>query len=96
MDFNFKVYFKSQAIKEINASVDWYEGKSKDLGQKFYTNAMMSVQILKKFPEMYAEVTPNIRKLKVNKFPYFLYYTIEKEKVIILKCKHLRTDDTQF
>lgn len=43
MDFNFKVYFKSQAIKEIENSVDWYEAKSKDLGQKFYINTMMSV-----------------------------------------------------
>ena len=57
---------------------------------------MMSVQILKKFPEMYQEVIPDIRKLKVNKFPYFLYYIIEQENVIILKCKHIRSDDSGF
>ena len=85
------IIIKKQAAKEIKEAVAWYESKLEGLGARFYSNLFRSMNILNDFPELYQIVDGDIRKLKLSKFPYCIYYNIRNNgDVLISKCRHTK------
>jgi toxin ParE1/3/4 len=44
---------------------------------------------LKEFPQMAQETDfPSVRKFPLGRFPYFIYYVVERDEVVIIHIRH--------
>jgi len=86
-----------QAQSEITDAYKWYRIRSQALGYDFLRETNKSIYAVTKLPLHYPMIEENIRRIKLYKFPYNLYFALEtpasnKEEIIILACLHERRD----
>ncbi len=85
-----KVKFAEEASAEFRKSVEWYESKANGLGLLFTDEIDSTVERVKLNPDLYPIVVEDIRKIQVNRFPYSLFYKIEKNILVVLRVFHNR------
>ncbi len=83
-----KVKFAREAIIEFQDSVEWYESKADGLGLRFTDEIDSTLERIKLNPDSYQKVVKDIKRIMVNRFPYSLFYTIEKDILVILRVFH--------
>ncbi|OQX28025.1 MAG: hypothetical protein BWK80_02405 [Desulfobacteraceae bacterium IS3] len=66
-----KVNFAREAAFEFRESVEWYESRAKGLGLRFADEIDSTVERIRLNPDMYMRVVENIRRIQVNRFPYY-------------------------
>ena len=66
-----KVNFAREAAFEFRESVEWYESRAKGLGLRFADEIDRTVERIRLNPDMYMRVVENIRRIQVNRFPYY-------------------------
>lgn len=86
-----------QAQSEITDAYKWYRIRSAALGYDFLRETDKSIYAVTKSPLHYSIIEEDIRRIKLHKFPYNLYFALEipmnnQEEVIILACLHERRD----
>ena len=87
----YKIVVSPRAQKEIIKAIDYYLERSEDAPSNFITQLEKCYAFLESNP-FFVIRYKNVRSLKLKKFPYSLYFTInEKTEVIeILSCFHNR------
>ncbi len=85
----YKIIVSPRAQKEIENAIDFYALYSSNAPQSFINLLKDSYQSLGTNP-FFCVRYKNIRALKINKFPYSLYFTINETQNIvrILACFH--------
>ena len=86
-----------QAQGEITDAYKWYRIRSEKLGHDFLRETDKSIHSAKNSPLHYPIIEENIRRIKMHKFPYNLYFAVEisvddTEDIIIIACLHERRD----
>ena len=76
------------AFGEVGLAMEWYDNCSPGLGKRFYNAIFKSNAGIIQFPFMHQIVFDDIRQIKVNGFPYMLYYKVVKNTIIVLRCVH--------
>lgn len=84
------VLFRPAARRDIEDIYAWYEQQREGLGEEFLADASAASDYIGRFPEAYAIVHANIRRVMLKRFPYLLYYRILPEEVQVLACVHGR------
>jgi plasmid stabilization system protein ParE len=51
-----------------------------------------SFTVLEKFPEMFARVHGNVRRVIVSRFPYAVFYKVEADWIVVLAVLHTARD----
>jgi len=87
MEFNIRVSPRAQ--NEIDNAIEYYQNQSNQAPQKFLESLTASYSQLKTNP-WFAKRYKNVRSLKLNRFPYSLFYIIMENNntVEILACFH--------
>ena len=89
----FQVEFRREALQDVEEIVDWYEDKLPGLGDEFFISLTEVVYILQKTPEIYNPQFREVRKAITRKFPYLVYFKIDKpDKVIIFGVLHMKRE----
>ena len=85
----YRITVSPRAQKEIENAIDYYALYSNDAPLNFLTQVIVSYEVLALNP-FYEVRYKNIRYLRLNKFPYSLYFTVdEKQNIVkILSCFH--------
>ena len=85
----YKIIVSPRAQNEIVKAVDFYALHSVDAPNKFIIQLQKGYGILSLNPFFRVQYK-SVRALKLKKFPYSLYYTIDEEKscVRVLSCFH--------
>jgi toxin ParE1/3/4 len=78
----YKVFISTKAQKEIENAIDYYSLINLRAQQKFAFEIIKAYSILIRNP-FFAIRYNKIRSLKINKFPYSLFYTINSQKKTI-------------
>jgi len=73
---------------EIDNAYEYYNLQQDKLGDKFKNDVKKSIDTIRNFPKLYPIVESNIRRNILHRFPYSIYYALEKEKIIILAVAH--------
>lgn len=76
---NFKLIIHTKAKLEVIEAAEYYESKSKGLGNVFYLEFKNYSNTLKKFP-FFEEKYNIVRILPLKKFPYTIHFTIDENK----------------
>ena len=85
----YKIVVSPRAQKEILKAIDYYVVRSQDAPKYFIVQLEKNYAVLENNPFFIIRYK-NVRSLKLKKFPYSLYFTVdEKTEIIeILSCFH--------
>lgn len=84
--------FHPEAEIELNAAIEYYEGCELGLGYDFALEVYSGIKLIIKYPEAWQVINLNIRRSLINRFPFGILYTIEKNSIIILAIMHLHKE----
>lgn len=88
----YKIILRPEAENDLKEAFQWYEEQKPGLGLDFLLCIDASFDIIMGNPELYQKVYKNIRRALPRRFPYGIFYIIEKNKVIVLAVLHVKRD----
>lgn len=85
----YKISISPRAQQEIEEALDYYSQNSLDATQKFIYELIRTYKILKTNP-FFRIYYKTVRGVKLHKFPYSLFFTVDKSQntIKILSCFH--------
>lgn len=83
-----ELIISNKANKEINKSKEYYNNQKDNLGYEFKNDVKNLPISIKKFPYIYPNVTNNIKRCLLHRFPFSIFYAIKNDFIIILSVAH--------
>ncbi|HEY3128553.1 MAG TPA: type II toxin-antitoxin system RelE/ParE family toxin [Acidobacteriota bacterium] len=81
-----------EAEKDLDAAIVWYDLKARGLGDEFLRCIDACIASLERYPETHPIVHEETRRALVRRFPYAIFYEIEKREIIIYGIYHCARD----
>ena len=81
---------RPEAETDMIDAYNWYEGKNKNLGEKFIAEVDSVFNKIISNPEIYMLAFQNTRRCLCQRFPYAIYFSIQKENIIVHAVLHQR------
>ena len=78
-----KLSYTSRAKEELGLAFTWYEEQRRGLGFEFLDCTEVAIESILHMPKMYVEYHCNFRRALVRRFPFSIFYTIEKSEIVI-------------
>jgi toxin ParE1/3/4 len=89
---NHRLIIRKRAETHIEDAYDWYEQRKKDLGSDFLQAIEEALKIIEINPLAFQFKYKTIRAIYTKRFPYGIFYTMDKETIIVLAVFHLSQD----
>src|SRR3954470_5179678 len=82
------VVLRPEAQADLVAARDWYEQQRPGLGDAFADAVDEVLGRVGPMPEIYAVVMNGVRRAKLQRFPYLVYYRVRGDRVEVLGVLH--------
>lgn len=82
------IIFGMAARSEVIEAARWYEDHGTGLGVAFTAEVDAAVIRIAENPLHYPLVHKTLRRIRLRRFPYGLYYVVESELIRVLACFH--------
>lgn len=81
-----KYSFLTEAQKELDQQVEYYERKQPNLGKDFLEEVLLAISRAMNNPKAWPEIASDIRRCLTHRFPYgVLYHFMEgKQEILII------------
>src|SRR5437879_340678 len=86
------VILRPEAQNDVSEARNWYEQQREGLGEEFVAVLDDLLARLAATPEMHQIVLRDVRRAKLRRFPYVVYYRILSAHVEVLAVLHGRRD----
>lgn len=83
-----RVVLRPEAEADLLAVRAWYEQEHSELGETFADSFEAMIASLEAMPELYAVALENIRRGKLRRFPYLVYYRVLSDRIEVLGILH--------
>jgi toxin ParE1/3/4 len=80
--------FRPEAVADVLEARRWYEEQELGLGDAFAASVEEVVNRIKSMPRMYPVAHRDVRRGKLRKFPYLIYYRVHPNKLEVLAVLH--------
>lgn len=94
MSLNFVV--RPEAEDDLASAFRWYESKSWGLGTEFLRAVDVCFANMRRAPESYQELEPRVRRARLRRFPYSVYYVYDDRGIAVLACLHWRRNPKEW
>lgn len=85
-----RLVFRPQARTELLEVRRWYEAQRPGLGAEFGQEADRALSLLVQTPGAFQRVHRDIRRTRLHRFPYAIYFRVFDEEVVVLAVMHGR------
>jgi toxin ParE1/3/4 len=85
---NRRVVLRPEAEADLLQARDWYEHEGPELAKAFVDCLEEMIGRIEAMPELYALAIKNIRRGKLRRFPYLVYYRIFSDRIEVLGVLH--------
>jgi plasmid stabilization system protein ParE len=82
------VLFRDAAELDVIAAEDWYESQRDGLGSEFREAVDAVISRIADHPLVYPERYRGVRRARVRRFPYVVWYRAHENVVVVLACVH--------
>ena len=89
---DYQIIVRPDAEKDLRDAFSWYESHKPGLGHDFKNCVEDVLSILTRTPNIYPTVHKQIKRAFIKRFPFGIFYIVEKNKIIILAVLHARRD----
>ena len=80
------------ARADLLAARDWYEQQRPGLGETFAEAVDVIFRRIEEMPESFAATFRDVRRAKLRKFPYVVYYRVLAERIEVIAVLHGHRD----
>ena len=84
------VRFRTEAVEDVFSARSWYDQQLAGLGDQFVAALEGVVQLISELPDAFPEIAVGHRRALLGRFPYALYYRVERDVIDIVACLHTR------
>ncbi len=84
----FPVIIEPAAESDIRAAFEWYEAQVEGLGHEFLVSLRSCFGRLERSPETYSIAFGRLRRARVERFPFGVFYIFSNESVYVLGVMH--------
>jgi toxin ParE1/3/4 len=88
-----RIVLRPEAEADLLAALDWYEQQRAGLGEEFAKAVDQIFARIEAMPELYGVVRRNVRRRKLRRFPYLLYYRVLSNRIEVIAILHARRDE---
>jgi plasmid stabilization system protein ParE len=82
------VFLRPEAQADLLAARDWYDRQRTGLGDDFADAVGQMLSRIEVLPELYPAAYRNVRRGKVRRFPYVVYYRVLPSRVEVIAILH--------
>jgi len=86
------VIFLPAARLEVIAAQDWYESEAQGLEAQFRSEVDYQVGRLATHPHHFPEGRGDVRRARLRRFPYGLYFRPLQDAIYVIACFHSNRD----
>src|SRR5438105_10124230 len=85
-----KLEFHPDAEEEFLEAVSYYEAHVPGLGERLDAQVRIAAALLLELPDIGPSIDSELRKLVLDRFPYYLIYNVSAETVYVVAVAHER------
>lgn len=78
------------AHADLQAAYDWYEKKRQGLGSEFLDCVDETLERIRQWPDIGFTIYKSLRRARVRRFPYGVFYLIEGQAIVVVGVFHGR------
>ena len=95
---HYNIVFTSQADRDLQQAIDWYEIQRPFLGWEFREDIIISIDKIINDRVDYQIYSGIVHKLKLTRFPYNIYYLKEQrdQQITILALFHFKRNPEEI
>lgn len=82
--------FHPDAVREFEEAALFYEARVSGLGRSFSGEIERTAALIQEFPDAGAALSGNVRRVRVDRFPYSIVYQRNADTVAIIALAHHR------
>ncbi len=79
VEYQIKIY--REARSDIHQIIKWYDLQAEGLGDKFEAMLDNAINSIANNPTAFAYLFENVRRIRVKKFPYIIFYKIDQQNI---------------
>ena len=83
------IRFLEIAEAELDEAIRWYADQAPGLGNAFLIEVLSAADRIARYPEAWHQLTDDIRRYRLGRFPYGLIYSIDEGDILVLAIAHL-------
>ena len=83
------VRFISIAEQELLDAFQWYEHEQPGLGFALIEEVDRAIHRVAHYPDLCSDMGDGVRRALVSRFPYGLWYAVEKDALVVYAVAHL-------
>jgi plasmid stabilization system protein ParE len=83
-----RLVLRRAAKRDLAEAREWYDKQRPGLGQEFLSSIETALALLREFPLMAPRVDPRVRRAKVKRFPYGIFYIVDGPTIRVLAVLH--------
>lgn len=87
-----RLFVRNEAAADIEAAAAWYERRRTGLGDEFLRSVREALAGIAREPLRFSIARAPVRRARVRRFPYVVYFVPEDEQTVILAVLHGRRD----
>ena len=76
------------AFLEIEDAKEYYNLQKPTLGDTFKNDVKRSIESIKEFPNLYPNITNELKRTLLHRFPYSIFYAVTDNTILILSVAH--------
>lgn len=82
--------FHPQAAEDYLAACQYYSAIEGNLGVAFVHCVEQALKQVRQQPLAWQPVDEDVRRILLARFPYGLYYTVEKDTLLVVSISHMK------
>lgn len=86
---SYRLDFLPQVEQDVQDAYDWYELQLPGLGEDFLLSTDAAINAIVRKPLINAVEHKGIRKSKTKRFPFGVFYVVDKETITVIAIVHL-------
>ena len=86
------LFVRPAAAADIEEAFAWYEAQRPGLGDEYLEAVNHALTAVRESPRLHGVVHRDVRRVKVRRFPYSVFYRILKEDIVVVGCFHASRD----
>ena len=91
-----RLSLRRRAERDLDEAYAWYEPRSPGLGESFLRAADACFARIQRDPELYAVQHDRVRRARLHRFPYSVFYVIRADWIDVLAVYHARRRPRRF
>lgn len=93
---NLKLILRPEARADLAEAKAWYDRQRKGLASDFKLCIEEAMDRIRGMPDIHAELENGVRRCLVRRFPYAIFYKLDKARIVVIAVMHTSRDPSRW